>query len=119
MRSLSKAGLLLGTTAALLLAGAGAASADSNAYGAAYNSPGVLSGNLIQVPIDIPVNVCGNSVNVIGALNPASGNSCSNGGGEDHSTQGHGYHVNTWHHLGWTELSSWEQHNGSDCDSHS
>ena len=115
MRSLSKAGLLVGTTAALLLAGAGAASADSNAYGAAYNSPGVLSGNLIQVPIDIPVNVCGNSVNVIGALNPAFGNSCSNGG-DDHGTQAHGYHVNSWHHLGLTEPSPWNHQGGSDCD---
>ncbi|MEZ0070664.1 hypothetical protein ABIA32_006717, partial [Streptacidiphilus sp. MAP12-20] len=48
------------------------------ANGTATNSPGFLSGNLIQVPIHIPVNVCGNSVNVIGALNPAFGNSCEN-----------------------------------------
>ncbi|MFB6930277.1 chaplin, partial [Streptomyces noursei] len=41
-------------------------------------SPGVLSGNLIQVPVHIPVNVCGNTVDVIGALNPAFGNRCIN-----------------------------------------
>ncbi|QLE44975.1 chaplin [Nostoc sp. C052] len=40
------------------------------------SSPGVLSGNLVQVPVHVPVNVCGNSVNVIGLLNPAFGNSC-------------------------------------------
>lgn len=41
-------------------------------------SPGVLSGNVVQVPIHIPVNVCGNTVNVIGLLNPAFGNACIN-----------------------------------------
>lgn len=41
-------------------------------------SPGVISGNVIQVPIHVPVNVCGNSVNVIGLLNPAFGNTCVN-----------------------------------------
>ncbi len=67
--------------AGLLLA-MGAASpavADSNANGAAVGSPGVLSGNVIQVPIHIPVNVCGNSINIIGLLNPAFGNVCVNG----------------------------------------
>ncbi|WST26956.1 chaplin [Streptomyces xanthophaeus] len=58
--------------------GASAASADSNASGAAIGSPGVLSGNVIQVPIHIPINLCGNSINVIGALNPAAGNVCVN-----------------------------------------
>ncbi len=38
----------------------------------------MLSGNLVQVPVHVPVNLCGNSVNVIGALNPAFGNSCAN-----------------------------------------
>jgi hypothetical protein len=37
-----------------------------------------VSGNLIQVPVHVPVNLCGNSVNVIGALNPAFGNRCEN-----------------------------------------
>ncbi|MER7912222.1 MULTISPECIES: chaplin [unclassified Streptomyces] len=52
--------------------------ADADAEGAAVGSPGVLSGNVIQVPIHIPVNVCGNSVNVIALLNPAFGNVCVN-----------------------------------------
>jgi hypothetical protein len=43
-------------------------------------SPGVLSGNIVQVPIDIPVNICGNSVNGIGLLNPSFGNTCVNNG---------------------------------------
>ena len=62
----------------VLLAGAGTASADATATGFAAHSPGVLSGNLLQVPVHIPVNVCGDTVNVIGALNPAFGNTCVN-----------------------------------------
>ncbi|MEU6393367.1 chaplin [Streptomyces sp. NPDC046939] len=52
--------------------------ADAGAQGAAVNSPGVLSGNNVQAPIHIPVNVCGNTVDVIGLLNPAFGNPCVN-----------------------------------------
>ena len=65
-------------TGGLVLAGAGLAVADAGAQGAAIGSPGVLSGNVVQVPIHIPVNVCGNTVNVIGLLNPAFGNTCVN-----------------------------------------
>lgn len=61
-----------------MLAGAGVAAADSGAQGAAVQSPGVLSGNVVQAPIHIPVNACGNTVNVIGLLNPAFGNTCVN-----------------------------------------
>ncbi|WUV39245.1 chaplin [Streptomyces sp. NBC_01450] len=53
--------------------------ADAGAEGAAVGSPGVLSGNVIQVPIHVPVNACGNTVDVIALLNPAFGNSCTNG----------------------------------------
>ncbi|NNN33322.1 chaplin [Streptomyces sp. S3(2020)] len=65
-------------TGGLVLAGAGLAVADSGAQGAAVHSPGVLSGNVVQVPVHIPVNVCGNTVSVIGVLNPAFGNTCIN-----------------------------------------
>ncbi|MFI8106482.1 chaplin ChpH [Streptomyces sp. NPDC101118] len=65
-------------TGGLVLAGAGLAVADAGAQGAAVGSPGVLSGNVVQVPVHVPVNVCGNTVNVIGLLNPAFGNTCVN-----------------------------------------
>ncbi|KIQ65258.1 chaplin [Kitasatospora griseola] len=67
-------------TGGLLLAGAGAASAHGGAHaeGSAVGSPGVLSGNLIQIPVHVPVNVCGNTISVIGLLNPAFGNHCAN-----------------------------------------
>ncbi|MFD0266379.1 chaplin [Streptomyces sp. NPDC127106] len=57
---------------------AGSAVADSTANGAAIGSPGVLSGNVVQVPIHIPINICGNSINIIGLVNPTAGNLCIN-----------------------------------------
>ncbi|MEU3276526.1 chaplin ChpH [Streptomyces antibioticus] len=65
-------------TGGLVLAGAGMAVADADAQGAAVHSPGVLSGNVIQAPVHVPVNVCGNTISVIGLLNPAFGNACVN-----------------------------------------
>ncbi|MEY9849900.1 chaplin [Streptacidiphilus sp. MAP5-3] len=77
----TKRGLAVTVAAAgLLAAGAGVAAASSTANGSATNSPGFLSGNLVQVPVHIPVNVCGNTVSVIGLLNPAFGNKCANVG---------------------------------------
>ncbi|MET9515586.1 chaplin [Streptomyces sp. NPDC002994] len=64
--------------AAAVLGGAGSAMADAYAEGKAKHSPGVLSGNLIQIPVHAPINICGNSVNIIGLLNPADGNDCVN-----------------------------------------
>ncbi|MEU6607942.1 chaplin [Streptomyces shenzhenensis] len=60
-------------------ASAGAAFADSGAVGAAENSPGVGSGNVVEAPVHVPVNVTGLSVNVIGLLNPAFGSQSANG----------------------------------------
>ncbi|WDV49215.1 chaplin [Streptomyces coeruleorubidus] len=52
--------------------------AGSGADGSAAGSPGVVSGNTVQLPVHVPVNVCGNTVNVVGFLNPAAGSSCAN-----------------------------------------
>ncbi|MFF5636662.1 chaplin [Streptomyces sp. NPDC012825] len=99
MRQIRRSGLatLLVTGGALALS-AGAAHADAGAQGAAVGSPGVGSGNTVQLPVHVPVNVCGNTVNVVGLLNPAFGNGCANvsdesagygsdedGGGRSHS----------------------------------
>ncbi|MFI1017210.1 chaplin [Streptomyces sp. NPDC020965] len=65
-------------TSGLVLAGAGVAVADAGAHGAAVGSPGVISGNVIQVPVHVPVNVCGNAISVVGLLNPTFGNTCVN-----------------------------------------
>lgn len=56
----------------------GAAVADSGAQGAALNSPGFLSGNLVQIPVHVPINACGNSLNAFALLNPTAGNTCVN-----------------------------------------
>ncbi|MFE4519793.1 chaplin [Kitasatospora sp. NPDC056783] len=58
--------------------GAGVTVPGAGASGVATNSPGVLSGNSVQAPVDVPVNACGNSVNVAGVGNPAFGNDCAN-----------------------------------------
>ncbi|MCK8433408.1 chaplin [Streptomyces sp. D2-8] len=65
-----------GLACAAVLAFAGTASANDGPVGIATDSPGFLSGNVIQIPIDVNANVCGNSINVIGLLNPAFGNEC-------------------------------------------
>ncbi|MFI6419031.1 chaplin [Streptomyces sp. NPDC050842] len=78
MSRIAKAVVLTVGAAAAVAGAAGVAAADSIAEGAAVKSPGVGSGNVVQVPIHIPVNVCGNTVSVIGALNPTFGNFCAN-----------------------------------------
>lgn len=67
-----------GLAGVALLATAGTAAADPNPVGAASNSPGVLSGDVIQIPVDLGLNFCGNSIGVLSLLNPTSGNSCMN-----------------------------------------
>ncbi|WP_308401453.1 chaplin [Streptomyces sp. AP-93] len=78
----------------LAVAGVGGfAHADAEAGGQAVRSPGVLSGNLLQLPVSAPVNVCGNTVSVVGVLNSAAGNRCVNadqGGGKPGKPGHHG-----------------------------
>ncbi|MEU9378841.1 chaplin [Streptomyces sp. NPDC048255] len=73
-----KKAVVLAAGAVMAAGAASPAMADADAAGKAVGSPGVLSGNLLQVPVHIPVNVCGNTVNVIALLNPAFGNTCVN-----------------------------------------
>ncbi|MEV7276249.1 chaplin [Streptomyces sp. NPDC093111] len=78
MNNLKKAAALTMVAGGLVAAGAGVASAHADAQGQALHSPGVASGNLVQAPVHVPVNVSGNTVNVIGLLNPAFGNGAVN-----------------------------------------
>ncbi|WP_455361082.1 chaplin [Streptomyces sp. SYSU K21746] len=96
MRQVRRNGLVAAMITGTALAGAGYAHADSDADGGAAGSPGLLSGNTVQVPVHVPVNVCGNTVNVVGLLNPAAGNSCSNA---SHSEKpgNHGRHAKPGH----------------------
>ncbi|MEV5948172.1 chaplin [Streptomyces sp. NPDC051993] len=78
MSRTAKAMVLSTAAVAAIAGGAGAAAADADAHGAAAHSPGVVSGNMAQIPVHVPVNVCGNTVNVIALLNPSFGNTCIN-----------------------------------------
>lgn len=79
MRQSLKACVFVAAASGVLGASGSAAYADAGAGGGAGNSPGVLSGNSVQVTVDTPVNACGNSVDAGAALNPAMGNACGNG----------------------------------------
>ena len=84
MRQVTRKGLITMAAAGGVLAlSGGYAHADAGATGDASNSPGVLSGNSIEIPVHVPVNACGNSVSVVGLLNPAAGNACGSGSGSD------------------------------------
>lgn len=78
MSRIAKAVALSVGAAATVAGAAGVATADAGAGAAAVGSPGVISGNAIQVPIHLPINLCGNTVDVIGVLNPTFGNICIN-----------------------------------------
>jgi ChpA-C len=78
MSRIAKAAVLTAAAGAALAGTAGIANADAGAAGGAANSPGVISGNNVQVPIHIPVNICGNTVDIIALLNPTAGNVCEN-----------------------------------------
>ncbi|AKG42177.1 chaplin [Streptomyces sp. JH002] len=66
---LAVAGVAVGSAAGMATAHGGA-----SAKAGAVHSPGVISGNIVQIPVDVPINIVGNTVNVIGILNPAFGN---------------------------------------------
>jgi ChpA-C len=83
------------TTGGLLMTGLGMTSAHADtgatASGDTAGSPGVASGNLLEIPINLPVNICGNQVGVIGILDTVAGNDCANsGGGASASGSSHG-----------------------------
>ncbi|GAA0921691.1 chaplin [Streptomyces thermoalcalitolerans] len=77
MSRITKGLLLTSVAASAIVAGSGVASAESEATGGALNSSGLLSGNVVQVPAHVPVNACGNTVHVVGALSPATNNTCA------------------------------------------
>lgn len=80
MNTAKKAALVIAAAGVAAGASAGSAFATGGAAanGAATNSPGVISGNTAQVPVHVPVNFSGNTINVGGVLNPAFGNQAVN-----------------------------------------
>jgi hypothetical protein len=75
--SIKKTAAVGAAVVGIVAAGAGTAMASSGAEGVAAGSPGVISGNQVQVPVHIPVVLCGNTINAVGLLNPAFGNHCA------------------------------------------
>ncbi|MDT0486933.1 chaplin [Streptomyces doebereineriae] len=93
MRQTLSRGMFAAAAATSLLSLCGSpALADSQANGSAVDSPGVVSGNDVQVPVEVPLNLCGNTIDVVAALDPAFGNDCAarNEGAEDDSSYGSG-----------------------------
>ncbi|MFG2573843.1 chaplin family protein [Streptomyces sp. NPDC048481] len=88
MRRVTRTGVLAVAAASGAMAVTLPAHADSAADGSAVGSPGLISGNGVQLPVHLPVNLCGNTVNVVGVLNPAAGNTCANTG----TSAAHGAH---------------------------
>ncbi|MFE4977781.1 chaplin [Kitasatospora sp. NPDC056651] len=78
--SIKKTAAVGAAVVGIVATGAGTAVASAGAQGVAAGSPGVVSGNQIQIPVHLPVNACGNTINIIGLLNPAFGNKCANVG---------------------------------------
>ena len=65
-------------TAATVVGTAATASASAGAWGGAWGSPGVLSGNNIQIPINIENNFCGNDFGFLDFFDFDGGNVCIN-----------------------------------------
>lgn len=59
------------------------APAGTTAMSETAHSAGLLSGNDVQVPITAPVNACGDSVDVVGALSGTTGNRCASGSAQE------------------------------------
>ena len=79
MNIATKAAMALTVAGLAAGASAGAAVADTAADGTAANSSGLGSGNLVQAPVHVPTNATGNTLNVVGLLNPAFDNSATTG----------------------------------------
>ncbi len=90
MKRVARNGLIIAAAASGAVAVTMPVYADSAADGASAHSPGLISGNTVHLPVHVPVNACGNTVNVVGLLNPAVGNSCANEGGGRSGGKGDG-----------------------------
>jgi hypothetical protein len=76
--SVKKAAAIGAAVVGMVAMGAGSAMASAGAEGVAAGSPGVISGNEIQIPVHVPINLCGDTIDVIGLINPDYGNTCIN-----------------------------------------
>jgi len=77
VKLINKGAVLAVLAGGMLLAAGGVASADAGAGAAAIGSPGLLSGNAVLIPVDVPVNACGDSLDTLALLDPAFGVTCA------------------------------------------
>jgi ChpA-C len=81
MHGIAKRGLaLVAATSGLVLGGAAVATADAGATTTATtsHSGGAVAGWVAQAPVNIPVNVCGNSVEALAFKEMVHGSTCTN-----------------------------------------
>ncbi|MEU2284170.1 chaplin [Streptomyces sp. NPDC013178] len=76
MRRVTRNGVIAVAAASGAMAVTMPAFADSAVSASAAGPPGMISGNGAQSPVHLPVEVCGNTVNAMGALGPAAGAAC-------------------------------------------
>lgn len=78
---------LVGTVFAggMLISGAGVAAADSGSDAGSVNNGTVLSGNNVNVPINIPITACGNGLALLSVVNSACVTDGKNGESADAS----------------------------------
>jgi hypothetical protein len=89
MHGFAKRGLALAAaTSGLVLGTAGIAAADATTSGESTHSGGAASGNVVNVPVAIPVNFCGNQALVIALKNVDEGQMCTLGPGEGATATG-------------------------------
>jgi hypothetical protein len=89
MHGFAKRGLALAAaTSGLVLGTAGIAAADATATGETSHSGGAASGNVVNAPVAVPVNFCGNQAVVIALKNVDEGSMCTIGSGEGALAQG-------------------------------
>src|SRR3569833_4132007 len=82
LKKLTAAGIVAAAASgALLLASPANAGIDTNGSG------GILSGNQVIVPVSIPVNVCGNSVAVIGFSRAGCRGGATGSAGQHHHSK--------------------------------
>lgn len=65
-------------------------SSGASAESSTEHSGGVASGNTIQAPVNLPLNICGNQAVVAGVLNAVAGSKCAAGGRHDSDSRGSG-----------------------------
>ena len=77
--SIRKSFVAAAFAAVAILGTAGTAAASgADAIGGASDSPGLLSGNNIQTPVNLGLNVCGDNTGILSALLETEGTVCVN-----------------------------------------